>query len=51
VAGEARDEERRPWWSAAGSDLLFTAVIAAIALYPRLYVAIAWAREPVWDGH
>ena len=22
-----------------------------IALLPRLYVAIAWAREPVWDGH
>lgn len=21
------------------------------ALLPRLYVAIAWAREPVWDGH
>jgi 4-amino-4-deoxy-L-arabinose transferase-like glycosyltransferase len=20
-------------------------------LLPRLYVAIAWAREPVWDGH
>ena len=22
-----------------------------LALLPRLYVAIAWAREPVWDGH
>jgi 4-amino-4-deoxy-L-arabinose transferase-like glycosyltransferase len=21
------------------------------ALLPRLYVAIAWSREPVWDGH
>jgi 4-amino-4-deoxy-L-arabinose transferase-like glycosyltransferase len=25
--------------------------VFAAALYPRLYVAIAWAREPVWDGH
>lgn len=23
----------------------------ALALAPRLYVALAWAREPVWDGH
>ncbi len=22
-----------------------------MALLPRLYVAIAWSREPVWDGH
>jgi 4-amino-4-deoxy-L-arabinose transferase-like glycosyltransferase len=22
-----------------------------LALLPRLYVAVAWAREPVWDGH
>jgi len=22
-----------------------------LALLPRLFVAIAWAREPVWDGH
>lgn len=22
-----------------------------LALVPRLYVALAWAREPVWDGH
>jgi hypothetical protein len=51
VAEEARDDDRPPWWSAAGRDLLFTAIITAIALYPRLYVAIAWAREPVWDGH
>lgn len=25
--------------------------IVLLALLPRLYVAIAWAREPVWDGH
>src|SRR4051812_40893799 len=22
-----------------------------VALLPRLYVAIAWPREPIWDGH
>jgi len=22
-----------------------------VALLPRLFVSIAWAREPVWDGH
>jgi 4-amino-4-deoxy-L-arabinose transferase-like glycosyltransferase len=22
-----------------------------VALLPRLFVAIAWAKEPVWDGH
>jgi hypothetical protein len=25
--------------------------IFALALLPRMYAAIAWAREPVWDGH
>jgi len=25
--------------------------LALAALIPRLYVALAWAREPVWDGH
>ncbi len=34
---------RRAAWTAAG--------IFALALAPRLYVAIAWTREPVWDGH
>jgi 4-amino-4-deoxy-L-arabinose transferase-like glycosyltransferase len=32
-------------------DYLYTAVVALVALLPRLYVAIAWSREPVWDGH
>lgn len=32
-------------------DLLATAALFVIALLPRLYVALAWAREPVWDGH
>ena len=32
-------------------DWAFTLAAAAVALLPRLFVAIAWAREPVWDGH
>jgi 4-amino-4-deoxy-L-arabinose transferase-like glycosyltransferase len=32
-------------------DLLFSAWLGLLALLPRLYVAIAWPREPVWDGH
>jgi len=32
-------------------DIWFTAGAALAALVPRLYVAVAWAREPVWDGH
>lgn len=32
-------------------DRIFSAVVFVLALLPRLYVAIAWAREPVWDGH
>ncbi|WP_437953916.1 glycosyltransferase family 39 protein [Sorangium sp. So ce296] len=35
----------------AGGDLAFSALAFVLALLPRLYVAIAWAREPVWDGH
>ncbi len=32
-------------------DLGDSAVVGLTALLPRLYVAIAWPREPVWDGH
>jgi 4-amino-4-deoxy-L-arabinose transferase-like glycosyltransferase len=32
-------------------DLGFSVASFVIALLPRLFVAIAWAREPVWDGH
>jgi 4-amino-4-deoxy-L-arabinose transferase-like glycosyltransferase len=35
----------------AGRDLWFSAWLGVAALLPRLYVAIAWTREPVWDGH
>ena len=34
-----------------GADLYFTIAIALLALLPRLYVALVWAKEPVWDGH
>lgn len=42
AAGERGGEAR---------DLRFSAALFVAALLPRLYVAIAWAREPVWDGH
>jgi 4-amino-4-deoxy-L-arabinose transferase-like glycosyltransferase len=32
-------------------EYVYTLVVALVALLPRLYVAIAWSREPVWDGH
>ena len=30
---------------------LYTLAVAFVAIVPRLFVAIAWGREPVWDGH
>lgn len=33
------------------SDWGFTLVVSLLGLLPRLFVAIAWSREPVWDGH
>jgi 4-amino-4-deoxy-L-arabinose transferase-like glycosyltransferase len=36
------------WWR---RDDVFAAALLAAALIPRLYVALAWAAEPVWDGH
>ncbi len=48
---DLRDEDfpalRRP----APSDVGFTVALLVVALVPRLFVALAWAREPVWDGH
>lgn len=32
-------------------DTAFVLALALVALLPRLYVAIAWSKEPVWDGH
>lgn len=28
-----------------------TLAVFVLALAPRLYIALEWAREPVWDGH
>jgi len=36
---------------ARSTDRRFTLAVALVALLPRLFVALAWAREPVWDGH
>jgi Dolichyl-phosphate-mannose-protein mannosyltransferase len=41
-------EERRV---SHGDEAVFAALLFVGALAPRLYVALAWAREPVWDGH
>ena len=32
-------------------DVWFGALLFVVALAPRLWVALAWAGEPVWDGH
>ena len=44
----------RPFaWDAGvlSKDVAFTLAAFVAALLPRLFVAIAWAKEPVWDGH
>lgn len=33
------------------ADWFFSACVTVAAFLPRLYVAIAFPREPVWDGH
>ncbi|MEJ7732900.1 MAG: glycosyltransferase family 39 protein [Polyangiaceae bacterium] len=43
---DGREAERE----APRKDLAFTALCALLGLLPRLYVAIAWSREAVWDG-
>ena len=43
--------ERPPAGWLRRKDHVYTLVVALIALLPRLYVALAWSREPVWDGH
>ncbi len=43
AAHSTRPSHATPW--------LFACAILAIALVPRLYVALAWGAEPVWDGH
>jgi 4-amino-4-deoxy-L-arabinose transferase-like glycosyltransferase len=43
--------ERPPAGWVDRKEYVYTLVVALVALLPRLYVAIAWSREPVWDGH
>ena len=31
--------------------MVFTLAVTVVAFLPRLFVALAWSREPVWDGH
>jgi 4-amino-4-deoxy-L-arabinose transferase-like glycosyltransferase len=40
ASGEPRRGEREFLWA-----------LAIVALLPRLFVALSWSREPVWDGH
>ncbi len=46
---EQRAAERRSL--SLRDDLTFTWVVTLLALLVRLFVAIAWSKEPVWDGH
>jgi hypothetical protein len=46
LAGEGDGSRRQ-----GDRDLWFSAALLLLALVPRLYVAMAWPREPVWDGH
>jgi 4-amino-4-deoxy-L-arabinose transferase-like glycosyltransferase len=48
-APAARPPETPP--SAGLRGALASVFLGLLALAPRLYVALAWAREPVWDGH
>jgi len=45
TAAPAPAAQRRP------EDVAFSMALGMVAFLPRLFVAIAWAREPVWDGH
>lgn len=38
-------------WDLRKDDRLFTLGLFWVALAPRLFAALHWAREPVWDGH
>jgi len=42
---------RSSWRPKPASEPLFAAALFVAALLPRIYVALAWSREPVWDGH
>ncbi len=33
------------------ADLGYSVALLIVALVPRLFISLAWAREPVWDGY
>jgi 4-amino-4-deoxy-L-arabinose transferase-like glycosyltransferase len=37
--------------ASARGETVFGAILFVLALVPRAIVALAWASEPVWDGH
>lgn len=41
----------RPLRTPFAGELSFCIALFLVALLPRLFVAIAWSKEPVWDGH
>jgi hypothetical protein len=48
---EPAGTERDPLSETAKQDLWFALLLYVGALAPRLYVAVSWAKEPVWDAH
>jgi 4-amino-4-deoxy-L-arabinose transferase-like glycosyltransferase len=51
VSGGPYAPPARPAQGPAPGEALFGAVLFVLALVPRLWVALVWAGEPVWDGH
>lgn len=50
-SGAPAADARGPQTSTSSPLFRFGVVLFLIALVPRVYVALAWAAEPVWDGH
>jgi 4-amino-4-deoxy-L-arabinose transferase-like glycosyltransferase len=50
-SGSRVDEPRGLSGPSPRRDSTFGALLFVAALAPRLWVALAWAGEPVWDGH
>jgi 4-amino-4-deoxy-L-arabinose transferase-like glycosyltransferase len=50
-ARDDSDHASAPLRKDGRTEALFAALLFVLALAPRVYVALAWAGEPVWDGH
>ena len=48
VAAPRRETDRT---EARTGDWNYLLALLLVAFLPRLFVALAWSREPVWDGH